>query len=164
MGMSTHGGERRVCPTALQPPPHLLTTLPVPAGSGRCVCPPRPCRTCEPAQASGRATGRGATAPSANTGPPEACASAVRRRREGPWGPTWSLLASAVLLAHHQVELRGPGPVLLACRCLSSATQSTDFKWWTEIASAHGDVPSWSSPDMLRAGDGGASYSAVPWR
>ena len=36
MGMSTHGGERRVCPTALQPPPHLLTTLPVPAGSGRC--------------------------------------------------------------------------------------------------------------------------------
>ena len=31
------GGGRRVCHRRFQPPPHLLTTLPVPAGGGRCV-------------------------------------------------------------------------------------------------------------------------------
>ena len=60
MGMSTHGGERRVCPTALQPPPHLLTTLPVPAGSGRCGSQwhgghrRRPCGGAEPGAPRGR--------------------------------------------------------------------------------------------------------------
>ena len=36
--------------TALQPPPHLLTTLPSPAGGGRCVCHSRHGRagSCEP--------------------------------------------------------------------------------------------------------------------
>ena len=47
-GCQHTGGERRVLPPALQPPPHLLTTLsPVPAGGGRCVTPrpdrPRAC-------------------------------------------------------------------------------------------------------------------------
>ena len=76
----------------------------------------------------------------------------------GSSGPTRSLLASAVLLAHHHVELRGPGPVLLAC------TQSTDFKWWTEIASAHGDGAKVVLSRHATGRRRGASYSAVPWR
>ena len=32
-------------PRALQPPPHLLTTLSAPAGGGRCVCPVAPWNT-----------------------------------------------------------------------------------------------------------------------
>ena len=35
-GVCRWGGGRRVC-HGLQPPPHLLTTLPAPAGGGRCV-------------------------------------------------------------------------------------------------------------------------------
>ena len=36
------GGADGASATALQPPPHLLTTLPVPAGGGRCVHPGAP--------------------------------------------------------------------------------------------------------------------------
>ena len=55
MGMSQHAGVAGASAPALQPPPHLLTTLPVPAG-GRTVRPTA--RNGRDSRASWRAAGR----------------------------------------------------------------------------------------------------------
>ena len=52
LGWLRRPGADGASPTALQPPPHLLTTLPAPAGGGRCVGPGRQPRAREVALGS----------------------------------------------------------------------------------------------------------------
>ena len=99
--LPTLAGRTARLPRRLQPPPHLLTTLPAPAGGGRCVC------HGTPATAAGDGRGGGLTGcPHSMTVAGLMLARSDPPRRRPRWRPgIWS---SGTAALNQRRDARGP--------------------------------------------------------